>query len=225
MKLAKNEVLVKYIKNKIWIILLAMVVGSGILSAEKLFMSPTIVVQSGNIHVEQLIQINDPEALLDSRIMEEDYGRFLRTYTEVAGFLDATQNSFDYIKFDANWRGMSQEKRLQWIQNHLYVDRFSKGVYNFVFVLRESDAKNIEYSEKQAGRYLDAFVSFSEKQIKMIAPATEFKHLNGIQVYPQITTVKDSTIRVKYAIIGAVIGGLLGVMYIILSFTRKRKYE
>lgn len=215
MQSVKFGVFIDTLKSKfIYIILLAIIFSLGLV-IEKTFFTD-YVIQSTRFHTEKTIKIEYNQPLMFNNSL--DYGTFLKSYSEIDLFLKQSENRFDYKKINSDWDKLTEIQKVEWLQKHIH-----SGVIQFIFILSADDAKDYEYIKLYGTKYLDEYISFAESRINQITPQSQFKEVSTYTLEPKLLANDKNIIIIKYGIIGAVLGTIIGVVIVFLISIRNEK--
>ena len=220
MQSVKFGVFIDTLKSKfIYIILLAIIFSLGLV-IEKIFFTD-YVIQSTRFHTEKTIKIEYNQPLMFNNSL--DYGTFLKSYSEIDLFLKQSENRFDYKKINSDWDKLTEIQKVEWLQKHIHVVDIHSGVIQFIFTLSADDAKDYEYIKLYGTKYLDEYISFAESRINQITPQSQFKEVSTYTLEPKLLANDKNIIIIKYGIIGAVLGTIIGVVIVFLISIRNEK--
>lgn len=220
MQSVKFGVFIDTLKSKfIYIILLAIIFSLGLV-IEKTFFTD-YVIQSTRFHTEKAIKIEYNQPLMFNNSL--DYGTFLKSYSEIDLFLKQSENRFDYKKINSDWDKLTEIQKVEWLQKHIHVVDIHSGVIQFIFTLSADDAKDYEYIKLYGTKYLDEYISFAESRINQITPQSQFKEVSTYTLEPKLLANDKNIIIIKYGIIGAVLGTIIGVVIVFLISIRNEK--
>lgn len=220
MQSVKFGVFIDTLKSKfIYIILLAIIFSLGLV-IEKTFFTD-YVIQSTRFRTEKTIKIEYNQPLMFNNSL--DYGTFLKSYSEIDLFLKQSENRFDYKKINSDWDKLTEIQKVEWLQKHIHVVDIHSGVIQFIFTLSADDAKDYEYIKLYGTKYLDEYISFAESRINQITPQSQFKEVSTYTLEPKLLANDKNIIIIKYGIIGAVLGTIIGVVIVFLISIRNEK--
>lgn len=220
MQSVKFGVFIDTLKSKfIYIILLAIIFSLGLVIEKTFFID--YVIQSTRFYTEKTIKIEYNQPLMFNNSL--DYGTFLKSYSEIDLFLKQSENRFDYKKINSDWDKLTEIQKAEWLQKHIHVVDIHSGVIQFIFTLSADDAKDYEYIKLYGTKYLDEYISFAESRINQITPQSQFKEVSTYTLEPKLLANDKNIIIIKYGIIGAVLGTIIGVVIVFLISIRNEK--
>lgn len=208
------------IKRNCWLIIFIGIIVATLLVVEKTFFS-SFVVQSGNMHIEKTMKIEGDTSLNDNRELLE-YQRFFSSYSGLQKFLDLTETQYDYSKFNSDWINLSSEDKLKWLQEHIIIVDFKGNVCQFIFRIKETEAKDKEYIDLYAERLLNDFVNLSEQRIQLVNSNLTLKEIDSAVILPEDKEISKKQIIFKYAVVGVFLGIGVGLIIVMVRTLRKK---
>lgn len=204
-------------KKFLWLVALMVIFGAGI-GLERGYFTRQVV-QTTTFETEKVVkmQYNIP----NNSGNEFDYNAFFSSYSEVSHFLEEVENQFDFHKFNANWPHYDTQDKLEWIQKHLLVNNIKGGALQFEFILKPEDPKDLIYTKEMGTKFLDSYISYSEKRLQQILPVSNFTEINHFTLYPEAKTKSRKISVLKYGIVGAILGLLIGLVIVLALAMRK----
>ena len=209
-----NQIKVTF-RSKFWIVILCTILAAAGMMAER-YVNGNYVIKSRKIHVEETVQvIPRQESIIESvDLSGRNFDRLFLSYTFLDQFINSNDN-IDFTKYNADWDHLSTEKKLSWMQTHVYVNRFGGDLYQFVFTLSENDSKDGNYASSHSMEFLKYFITYAESQVKSIYPDYAFKEVGSFELMPVVTHISKERIILKYGIAGGVMGFLVGCVIIL----------
>lgn len=176
------------------------------------------VIKSGDVWLTRIIEIENydkfPYADLKSTF---SYEKYMNTYPVLEQLILNTDSDFKYDKFCKGWDKKSKVEKYQWLQTHLFINTFGSGVYEIVFVLRESDAKDLDYVIGNGENFLNYYMQYSNTVVKTFNDNANLKLLQVYNLYPETKPVNRNKILIKYGIVGFVLGIILSITVISIN--------
>ena len=207
-------------KNIKWILLGMLVVGLA-LSVEKVFFTDTIV-KSDRFHTEQVVSINFSDSGEIGSISK--FEGILKSYTILNEFLAETEHVYDYSKFDKNFPDLSQEKKLEWLQNHLWITMGNR-ICLYGFHLPANTRKTDLYVNEYGNQFLQQYISFTQKKLNQLGLVSSYELGDNFTLEPQVIALDKKTQAIKYGIVGGILGGLLVMMILGIRSYFKEIYK
>lgn len=212
---------VKELKQKWWIIAIFIIIFGVAVGIEKTYFGKQVIKTSA-LHAEKTIQVvYDKNYNNDGT--EFNYNVFFRTYSEMNRFLEATSDTYDYSKFDANWGRYDLNKKLKWLQNHIFITNINDGVVQYAFGLGPEEPKDYQYTKDYGEKFLDTYVAFSEERLKTILPVEKYTVVDELTILPKVYKATPNNALLKYGSAGGVLGLVIGCF--IIAILAMRKYR
>ena len=204
-------------RKKVLLIVALMVVLSAGIGLEKGYFTKQVV-QTTTFETEKVVkmQYNTP----NSSGSEFDYNAFFCTYGEMARFLQEHENQFDFTKFNANWSHYELQDKIEWMQKHIFVNNIKGGAIQFEFMLKPEDPKDLSYTKQMGEKFLDSYILYGQRRLQAILPVSNFEEINHFTLYPEAKTKSRKISVLKFGVVGAVLGLLMG-MVIVLAFAMR----
>ena len=198
------------LKRKLLIVIALVIISSLAFAAEKYFTANPSTHLSGDAYIQCLTRLDT--ARPQSLTLEENKF-FVASHMELYRFINSHRDTFDYQKLNGNWNSLNDLSKLIWLKKHLIVESFEHNVYVFSFNVEASDPHDYDYVKDNAARFLDAYVEFARRECSK-AGIGELVMVERVELIPDSTTVTRRQLVFKHAIIGAVIGLLVGLIVV-----------
>lgn len=198
------------LKQKFFIVIALVIVASLGLAVEKYFTATPSTHLSGDAYIECLTRLDTDRP---SYAVPEDNKFFVASPMEFYRFIDAHRDAFDYQKLNGNWNGLNDAAKVVWLTKHLEIESYEQNVYVFSLNIEASEAHDYDYVKANAGRFLDAYVAFAQRECSK-AGIGELVVIDRVELVPESTTVTRRQLVYKHAIIGAVLGLIVGLIII-----------
>ncbi len=208
--------------EKIGIILLVGVLCSVTLVFEK-NRSSNFMVETGDFCITCLTKITDAEDMNPN--FEFNYGQIIGTNSNMNDFLEVTEgnNKFDYNKLYGNWKTLAGLKKANWLRGHFRTYNAHGGAWEFSFLVKENEPKDVAYLNKNASEFMRTFIDQSEKTIKLVRPNAKIEILKETIISPENKVLPKKRILIKYGIIGFVLGIIIATMVLFVRTLGKNR--
>ncbi len=213
----KLKIFINVLKRKWWfVVLLGLLFSAG--SAYEKNISDNWTVQSGNVVITKTFSIENADRYFSDQSNQKfNFDAFSNTYSMQKKIIKITNESYDYSKFNLNWRNLNEMQKYDWLQNHFSINDFGLGAYELVFWLNENDPKEIEYIKKEAKNFLNDYFNILIVELQKLEPDLKIKVIDEIEVYPTEISLDKNSIIKKYALIGFIAGCLLGIVILLVK--------
>lgn len=111
---------------------------------------------------------------------------------------------------------------MKWLQKHICVVDFKGNVCQFIFIIKEIEAKDVDYINSYAENFLEDFVDLSEQRIRLVNNEWNLKEVDSTAILPESKEISKNQIVFKYAIIGAFLGIIIGFIIVVVKTMRKK---
>lgn len=221
-----NEIVLRIlncIKKRWYIILICAVLCSGGLVVEKTYFSP-VLPQTDTMHFMKIVKFADEAKVYSERndLKVVTIIPVIHMWGNEDKFLKLSQNEFDYEKFCKGWNKKKTAEKLQWLNQHVTTNYMGAGIYEFVFAFSAHDAKDSDYIIENGERYLAAYVEYAKDVSSIIIDSSNAQEIDKFSLYEPKNNVNKTDIIIKYAIIGAFLGILVGIV-LVASFPLKKE--
>lgn len=181
------------------------------------------MVESGDFSITCLTKITDTEDMNPN--FEFNYGQIVRTDSNMNDFLEVTEsnNKFDYNKLYGNWKTLAGLKKADWLRGHFRTYNAHGGVWEFCFLVKENEPKDVAYLNKNASEFMRTFIDQSEKTIKLVRPNAKIEILKETIISPENKVLPKKRILIKYGIIGFVLGVIIASMVFFVKTLGKNR--
>lgn len=221
------------LKQKFFIVIALVIVASLGLAVEKYFTATpnTHLAADASIQCLTRLDTNHAQILLEQNkfvvashlefyrfidlhrdALEQD-DLFITSQMEFYRFIEQHQDDFDYQKFNGNWNELSVLAKCAWLDKHIEVKGYEHSIYIFELTIGASEPHDYDYVKANAARLLDAYVEFARQEC-IKAGVGDLNVVDHIEIIPNSITLTRSQLVLKHAIIGAVLGLIVGLIII-----------
>lgn len=171
------------------------------------------VAYDGDVWIGKTIKIESYEDRHDILRYDAHYksGAFLYS------FLEATETRYRYEKFAREWNRKSQQEKVKWLSQHLWVNYFGAGRVEFVFAFKGREPMDVAYIEEYGTAYLQDFLSFADQKDSL----GDYIVLGEATAFPKETLIEPSGVLLKYGGIGFVLG-IVGMTTVLLVWNLRK---
>lgn len=208
----------KEILRKWYVILICAVLCAGGLYIEKEKIHPGVPA-SGDMTYIRVVQFGEVPMLSGQEIVVD---KGLYAWPNLTKLKAQLESSFNMSKLDSGWEVMKTSKKFSWEEEHFRANKISPGTYELIVTFSKRDGKDEAYIEENAGRLLDIYESYFQKVAAVNIPNVELKTIDHYNLIENDFTSSREGIGKKYAIIGFVLGGMLGVVLVSVWIAKKK---
>jgi len=221
--------IIKFILKRWYVVLVIALLLSGGLYIEKSKVLPTVP-QSGFMSytaIAKLESSSNSNSLVSNaqgNITEVTIIPIIRTWGNEQKFIDATSEQYDYLKLNKNWPNIKDNKdRFKWLNEHFIINYLGNNIYEFTLAFKAEDLKDSQYIEENGPKLLVDYIDYAGTNSSLIYPGAKFSIIETHQFIDQKEVVTPGTLAKKYAIIGFIVGALVGIAILCVLFLRKNK--
>lgn len=209
---------VKEIIRKWYVIMICAVLCAGGAYLEKEMMHPGIPA-SGDMTYIRVVQFEDVPMMADQEIVVD---KGLYAWPNLTKLKDQLESSFNMNKLDSGWEVMKTSKKFSWEGGHFRANKISLGTYELIVSFSKMDGKDDAYIRDNSDKLLDIYESYFQKVAAVNIPNVELKTIDYYSLIENDFNSSREGIGKKYAIIGFVLGGMLGVALVTVWIAKKK---
>lgn len=211
------------LRRKWYVVLFCMIIGATLLMGEKIFESKDFMIQSGNVHFEEMIEVQNPVKINHDNYQDKIlYDKVFQTYAFMNSFIINTEKEFDYSKFNSNWNELKMIDKIKWLQKKMVVLNFQDGYFQIVFSLDPTEGKDIQYIKNNADVFVNLVNKEFNNELKNMDANKRMRVVNSYFLIPDIVTLSRTKIIIRYGIFGALLGCIIGLIFITIYTLRKK---
>lgn len=207
------------ILRKWYVILICAVLCAGGLYIEKEKIHPGVPA-SGDMTYIRVVQFEEIPMLAGQEIVVD---KGLYAWPNLTKLKDKLELSFDMSKLDSGWDVMKTSQKFSWEGGHFRANKISPGTYELIVSFSKMDGKDEVYIKENADKFLDIYESYFQTVATLNIPNAELKTIDHYSLIENDFTTNREDIGKKYAIIGFVLGCVLGVALVTVWIARKKK--
>lgn len=209
---------IKEIMRKWYVILICAVICAGGLYIEKEKIHPGVPA-SGDMTYIRVVQFEEVPLLAGQEIVVD---KGLYAWPNLTKLKDQLESSFNMNKLDSDWEVKKTSTKFSWEGGHFRANRISPGTYELIVSFSKMDGKDEDYIKENADKLLDIYESYFQKVAATNISNLEMRTIDHYNLIENDFTSSREGIGKKYAIIGFVLGALVGVVIVMVWDARKR---
>ena len=201
------------LKSKWFIIVILAFVLCGGLIFEKRGNGDNVIYVSTSAYAQVMVKVVFDDPNVPHQYTVPDSGLFTASGGEKYAFMKETEKIFDYSKFNANFPVLNEENKFLWLDKRLMTLGYYPDLFAVAFWVKDEDAKDLEYTNANVEKYVSDYVEFCSKKLQ----AAGIGHLEIIDksfVPAEGSILPTNSFMLKYGIIGAVLGTVVGVLIV-----------
>lgn len=208
--------------KKWYVILICAVICAGGLYFEKSQVH-TVVPQTGDMTYIRVVKFNTvPVFTTNQTSTEINVTNLMKAWSNLTELDSQIEENFDMGKINAEWNKMADSQKMKWLGGHFRVQNIGPGLYELIIQFTKQDAKDSQYIKENSADLMDAYEAYFSKSAALVTNDTSLKTVKEIQNINENKVVSKGNIEKKYAIIGFILGALVGVVIVMAWNTRKR---
>lgn len=209
------------ILKKWYIILICAIVCAGGLYFEKSQVH-TIVPQTGDMTYIRVVRFNTvPVFTANQTSTEIDMTNLMKSWSNLTDLDSQIKMNFDMSKMNADWDKTADSQKIKWLSEHFRIQNMGPGLYELIIQFKKQDAKDSQYIKENSVDLMDAYETYFSKSAAMVTNDISLKTVKEIQNINEDKMVSKGDIEKKYAVIGFILGALVGVV-IVMAWNAKK---
>lgn len=209
------------ILQKWYVILICAIIGASGLYFEKSQVN-TVVPQTGEMTYIRVVRFNTvPVFTANQTSSEIDMTNLMKAWSNLTELESQLESDFDMKKMNVTWDKTAESQKMKWMGEHFRVQNMGPGVYELIIQFTKKDVKDSQYIKDNNAALMDMYEDHFSKTAAMVAADTSLNTIKEVQTINEDQVVSKATIEKKYAIIGFILGALVGVVIIMAWNARK----
>lgn len=214
---------IKLILKKWYVVIFCALITSGALYFEKSKINIGVA-QTGDMVYTRIIKFNTiPRIQLNNTTSETDVVPVVNTLDARASFNKSLRSNFDVLKLDKNLEKMGEDNQIKWLSKHFRVSKLGPGTYELVMEFFRTDPKDSQYIDENSIALLDLYEHTFQDASSLLTNDNQISIVKNYKMLERLDNPDYPTLAKKYAIIGFILGALLGVVIILVIRVVKGK--
>lgn len=207
--------------KKWYIILICALLCAGGLYIEKNQVT-NVIPQSGDMTYIRVVKFESVPIFAENQTSKEiNLTNLMRAWSNLVDLETQLVNNFDMTKLNANWGKNSDSQNLKWLGEHFRVQNMGPGLYELIIQFNKKDGKNSQYIKENHALLMDLYESYFTNTTQMVAVNTKVDTLKEIEKVDEENVISKENVAKKYAVIGFILGSLLGVVIVMVWDVKK----
>lgn len=208
--------------GKWYIILICAILCAGGLYFEKSQVH-TIVPQTGDMTYIRVVKFNTvPVFTVNQTSTEINMTHLMQAWSNLTDLDTQIEANFDMNKMNAEWGKTADSQKMKWLGEHFRVQNMGPGLYELIIQFSKKDAKDSQYIKDNSAGLMDMYEAYFSKSAALVTNDTSLKTVKEIQNINEDKVVSKENIEKKYAIIGFILGALVGVV-VVMAWNAKKQ--
>lgn len=200
----------RYLKRKIWLIILASILSIGLILMEKCYQDDMIILGRDFIFQCEINVKNNYE--------QKGIYNIRKNFIENI-FIEKIDQSFKCEKFNADWSYKNDLQKLEWLNEHIVINNIGAGRHDILFIVKGTEIQDYPYVKNNGMEFFKEVIA----NLENINPNYKITIYNFSSIVPdEINLVSRNHILFKYAIIGLLLGAALSTIFLIGIYQRRQ---
>lgn len=212
----------RFIIKKWYVILICAVLCSGGLYFEKSSVVPAVP-QTGDMTYIRVVKFNQiPTETLNETSTEIKMDALVKAWPNLSKLTEKMDDNIDMEKLNSKWGDIGQSKKFDWLNGHFRINWIGPGMYELIFQMKKSEVKDEEYIKENHEKLIGEYENYFQESASMVINDTNLTVVKNFELVDDEDMPTAQQIEKKYAIIGFILGALVGVVIVMVWDARKR---
>lgn len=208
--------------KKWYVIFLCALLGAGGLYFEKKQVVPAIP-QTGDMTYIRVVQFEQiPTETLMGTSTEIRMNALVNAWPNLSSLTTRMDNHVEMQKLNPKWTDLAQSQKFKWLTGHFRVNWIGPGMYELIFSMKKNEAKDADYIKANHENLIGEYEDYFKESARMVTNDTNLTTVKKFELIEESGMPTVPQIEKKYAIIGFVLGALVGIVIVMVWDARKR---
>ena len=208
--------------KKWYVIFLCALLGAGGLYFEKKQVVPAIP-QTGDMTYIRVVKFEQiPTETLMGTSTEIRMNALVNAWPNLSSLTTRMDNHVEMQKLNPKWTDLAQSQKFKWLTGHFRVNWIGPGMYELIFQMKKDEAKDAEYIKTNHEKLMGEYEDYFRESAGMVTNDTSLTTVKNFELIDEVGMPTTQQIEKKYAVIGFVLGALVGVVIVMVWDARKR---
>lgn len=207
-----------------YIILICAFLCAGGVYYEKSRVSPFIL-QTGDMTYIRIVKFDQiPVETLQETSVEIKMDSLVRAWPNLSMLSKKMDDSIniDMKRLNPKWQETEQSRKFGWLSEHFRINWVGPGMYELIFQIKKDEAKDAEYIRENHEKLIEEYQAYFRESAGMVINDTNLTTVKEFELVEDSGMPTTQQIEKKYAIIGFILGALVGIVIIMVWDARKR---
>lgn len=210
------------IMKKWYVILICAILCASGLYYEKSKVVP-VTPQTGDITYIRTIKFNQvPIETLGETNAEIKMDALVKSWSNLVLLTERMDNDIDMEKLNTKWGEMDYSQKFDWMTKHFRSNYIGPGMYELIFQIKKNEIKDAEYIKESHEKIMGGYEDYFQESASIVTNDTNLILVKDVELVEDAEIPTVQQIEKKYAVIGFVLGGLVGVIVVMVWDARKR---
>lgn len=216
-----QELLLGELKKKYWLVLVCMVLFSLALSVEKMYFTEVVYTPT-SAYVQKTVSMSYKELpaageTINCKNVLASNGMYLE-------FISSTADKYEYGKIVRGWQDLPADKKVVWLQKHFTLSNVASDLCIYAFYLPAEEVADAVYMKENADRFVTDYIEFSQREAGKYLHTSGYNIEASSEILSEQKVVSSKKRILKYAVIGLVLGAMVGTLLVFGTALRKREH-
>lgn len=212
----------RVIIKKWYIVLVCAVLCAGGLYYEKTRVVP-VMPQTGDITYIRIVKFNQvPTETLKETNVEIKMDTLLKSWSNLVLLTKRMDNNIDMKKLNMKWDEMEYSQKFNWMTQHFRANWIGPGMYELIFQIKKNEVKDAAYIKESHEKIIGGYEDYFQETASMVTDDTNLMLVKDVELVEDTGMPTVQQVEKKYAVIGFVLGSLIGVIIVMVWDARKR---
>lgn len=208
--------------KKWYVIFLCALLGAGGLYFEKKQVVPAIP-QTGDMTYIRVVKFEQiPTETLMGTSTEIRMNALVNAWPNLSSLTTRMDDNVEMQKLNPKWTDLAQSQKFKWLTGHFRVNWIGPGMYELIFSMKKNEAKDADYIKANHENLIGEYEDYFKESARMVTNDTNLTTVKKFELIEESGMPTVPQIEKKYAIIGFVLGALVGIVIVMVWDARKR---
>lgn len=208
--------------KKWYVIFLCALLGAGGLYFEKKQVVPAIP-QTGDMTYIRVVKFEQiPTETLMGTSTEIRMNALVNAWPNLSSLTTRMDDNVEMQKLNPKWTDFAQSQKFKWLTGHFRVNWIGPGMYELIFSMKKNEAKDADYIKANHENLIGEYEDYFKESARMVTNDTNLTTVKKFELIEESGMPTVPQIEKKYAIIGFVLGALVGIVIVMVWDARKR---
>lgn len=208
--------------KKWYVIFLCALLGAGGLYFEKKQVVPAIP-QTGDMTYIRVVKFEQiPTETLMGTSTEIRMNALVNAWPNLSSLTTRMDDNVEMQKLNPKWTDLARSQKFKWLTGHFRVNWIGPGMYELIFSMKKNEAKDADYIKANHENLIGEYEDYFKESARMVTNDTNLTIVKKFELIEESGMPTVPQIEKKYAIIGFVLGALVGIVIVMVWDARKR---
>ena len=212
---------IRMVMKKWYVILLCAILCAGGLYYEKSRVH-MVIPQTGSMTYIRVVQFDTVPVFTSGQTSNEiNMMNPTNSWSYLSDLESQLEAQFSMNKLNSKWEKLPDSQKISWVSGHFRVQYLAPGLYELIVQFQKNDVKDAEYIAENSARMLDVYERYFVAISGEVTGNTGISRVREMEKIDEPEVVTRESIEKKYAVIGFVLGALVGVVIVMVWDAKK----